>query len=666
MIDCYRACFCQARLFWADSTRNDCAFFSYTPADATRCGGQALCLLLTSVTRVDVAPGSTAGAASGSSRNDYDGAPRAAGLSPTRPLITAAAAPHGRGQREQQPHWHLPVAHPYLSASTKPHLPRPAVQVGMNMDPRGEWIDANESMLLTPSTCNYKGARRRYREQCGPLAHHRRLRLRAALLMPGLRPCCRPAPAADQFSCQEECLLSPACVAWMFGVDDDSNCPTDADGAVPPYDPTATPPTGCPGKPRLRQRGVEQPERGCARKHCMLFSGFYSVLDYNAAGRMYPGAVGGCRWWWVAGKTVTARLAHHLYLSPRRITCRRHRRTACTSRASPPALCDVQAMWRAWCRGGPTPAQASTRGRRRTWPAWYLATCTRGRLARAPACCGPSVRRPGRGGCGGCAANEGGKACGGPQGPPEGRAGGGAASRASRASAHLLRCLCSAQARVCRCRRWPGTWTPWWAAGAATRGATAGTTSPATSLSTAVSPLPPLLAPAPPPWDGRRGALRPRCRRARRDTHASPSRARAVAACSELCYAVNQKAAGLAAAVKAGSDWDEAALGALPLCAFYRWTESAISCEGAGQKQVRQGGRGAGRVHWGDGQAAQGQCGRAEGDAKGACAAQWLRCLPPLVPLAPLTSTSTCAHPPAGRVRDGQQTVSGARPCGGG
>lgn len=153
--------------------------------------------------------------------------------------------------------------------------------VGRIIDSLGSWIEASESMLLNPNSCNTKGAPPRldslqlvHRIVCAACvaqpvalwlkpgaastptcctwhahAHvllsaapctqaHSRLNVSHAskhlgVLAPAsadglLTSPLLPEPGAAEYAdCQLECLLNAECVAWMHGTDDDWDCTID-------------------------------------------------------------------------------------------------------------------------------------------------------------------------------------------------------------------------------------------------------------------------------------------------------------------------------------------------------------------------------------------------------------------------------------------------------
>lgn len=108
-------------------------------------------------------------------------------------------------------------------------------------------------------------------------ACRRRLPARTHPLLPS-PPLPTPRAAVEgQSACQEECLLNAACVAYMWAPDADEPCQErspeqqalrDTQGLV------------CPEKPLL----------GCKPNYCILLSGYYEVVEYDAKGRSHPGA----------------------------------------------------------------------------------------------------------------------------------------------------------------------------------------------------------------------------------------------------------------------------------------------------------------------------------------------------------------------------------------
>ena len=82
--------------------------------------------------------------------------------------------------------------------------------LGMQLDLAGNWLEGDAGMLLNPQQCNL---------------------------------------VADQYACQEQCLLDGRCVAWMFGLDGDRACQQFDDSGNPlPYDEASG--SGCPQKVR--------------------------------------------------------------------------------------------------------------------------------------------------------------------------------------------------------------------------------------------------------------------------------------------------------------------------------------------------------------------------------------------------------------------------------
>lgn len=60
----------------------------------------------------------------------------------------------------------------------------------------------------------------------------------------------------------------------------------------------------------------------------------------------------------------------------------------------------------------------------------------------------------------------------------------------------------------------------------------------------------------------------------------------AAAECSELCKSSNEQAPRTLSALQSRTDVNSSALGHLPTCKFYRWTEKAVDCGAAGVKKV--------------------------------------------------------------------------------
>ncbi|KAL4440552.1 hypothetical protein ABPG75_003553 [Micractinium tetrahymenae] len=119
----------------------------------------------------------------------------------------------------------------------------------------GTWLDADASMLLSPDSCNYVDG--------------------------------------SYADCQLQCLLDSRCVAWMHGTNADPQCePDPATGLVPAYDPVTH--FGCIDKPLQGVNGY-----GCKAGACLLFSGYFGVIEYNAGGRALPGQMVGV----VSGRT---------------------------------------------------------------------------------------------------------------------------------------------------------------------------------------------------------------------------------------------------------------------------------------------------------------------------------------------------------------------------
>lgn len=82
--------------------------------------------------------------------------------------------------------------------------------LGLQLDLAGNWLEGDESMLLNPQQCNL---------------------------------------VADQYACQEQCLLDGRCVAWMYGLDGDRKCQQlDESGSPLPFDEATG--SGCPQKVR--------------------------------------------------------------------------------------------------------------------------------------------------------------------------------------------------------------------------------------------------------------------------------------------------------------------------------------------------------------------------------------------------------------------------------
>ena len=126
----------------------------------------------------------------------------------------------------------------------------------MLLDQFGNYVNASGTMLINPLLCNVKGAlgwgavpaarAGIASPQCAARGHQHLTLPPPPPPPPPHLPCMYGPPAADSsYSCQEQCLLTDNCVAWMFGVDGDLACQgLDADGNPPPYN--ATDGTGCP------------------------------------------------------------------------------------------------------------------------------------------------------------------------------------------------------------------------------------------------------------------------------------------------------------------------------------------------------------------------------------------------------------------------------------